>query len=520
MKKEHQETKKQPLANSGISKEGTMYIIKHTLFEECNFDGESEIAVALSGGPDSVCLLFLLKQISDGLKADSATAQGFKITAIHLNHCLRGRESDRDEQFCKDICKRLGVELVVESVDVAREATKAGKGLEEYGRQARYQLFERVCIEKGIKYVAVGHNKEDNAETVFMNIVRGTGLEGLKGITYERLLCDAKTDGESIHVVRPMLDVSRKQIEQVCFENQLMPIIDSSNLETDYRRNKVRLSIFPMIEEQLQVNIVDKLCEMSKLVAIDERYMEKLSQMAYNKVLVKDSNAICLDAEKLVGLDTALAGRVVREAYDNTAHTMVDFGMGHVGAVLDLCRSGDTGKQIDLPHNVRAVLQYGNLIFEKKDEKKDNEKEKIVPINISAEDILSNPNGYTIDVKKGKMSFRVESATSCDLRDSLRPRRAKPYDMCFDFEQLFADDSMVSVRARRAGDIISPVSGGGKKKLKDYFIDLKIPREERDDIVLLTKGNDVVWAVGITPDKRYLVTDKTKRICYVHIQLT
>lgn len=258
-------------------------IKKYNLIE----NGDS-IVVGVSGGPDSICLLHVLYCLRDEL--------GIRIYAVHINHMLRGSEADMDQDYVRRFCSDKGIQLFERSVDVRAVSDAKGISLEEAGREARYQEFRTVAEITGSGKIAVAHNKNDQAETILMHIIRGTGLDGLKGMEYNR-------GG----VIRPLLDISRSEIEYYCDQQGLSPRIDSSNLENIYTRNKIRLDLIPYINKLLDIDISNSLIRMASLIKDDSIYIEGCVKEAYEGcVAEKDSNSIIMDISKLIGYDTSI----------------------------------------------------------------------------------------------------------------------------------------------------------------------------------------------------------------------
>ena len=484
------------------------------------------IVVGLSGGPDSLCLLYMLTRIFPPESKDS-----LRITALHVNHCLRGEEADRDEAFCREICGRLGVELTVKRVNIAEIAAASGQSLEECGRHQRYNILFDECRERHFRYLAVGHNLEDNAETVLLNISRGTGTEGLRGIRYLR-------EQEGISIIRPLRDVSRREIEAVCEENGLSPIHDSSNFEDDFRRNKIRLNIIPEIDRQLGISITDRINTLSELAAADNDFVEIYAKKAYNKSLCStDESQTSLDTTVLMSFHPAVITRVIRIAYGSVSKSMVDFGHEHVSDILGLCSKGISGKQLDLPHDTIALYRYGRLIFRRREnaEKKlteHTEKELSLFSTCNTDrNTAGNTDGIT-DGNAEECTVRLDAGHSIvvsilkpdqhtDDIGMFRHLRERPGTMYFDLDDLtgVGNGDNVVFRHRRQGDVFAPVTGGGSKKLKDFFIDMKIPREQRDELWLLAKGREIIWIVGVMPSDKCRVTESTGRICRLQVDM-
>ena len=254
------------------------------------------IVVGISGGYDSVCLLHILFSISGELN--------LTLYPVHINHMLRGQEALRDENFVESFCSSLGLDLHTEKIDVAKKSKNDKISLEEAGRNVRYEVFNRVVKEKSANSIAVAHSRNDQAETILMRICRGTGLEGLRGMEYKR-----------DNIIRPLLDIDRSQIENYVNENNLKAITDSSNLHTDYFRNRIRLNVIPQINSAADIDITQNLLRLSKIVVTDDDFLRYNAELYYQKcVISKKESYIELDLSLLNEMHQAIKGRIFRLA--------------------------------------------------------------------------------------------------------------------------------------------------------------------------------------------------------------
>ncbi|HEX3028065.1 MAG TPA: tRNA lysidine(34) synthetase TilS [Clostridia bacterium] len=456
-------------------------IKKYNLIE----NGDS-IVVGVSGGPDSICLLHVLYCLRDEL--------GIRIYAVHINHMLRGSEADMDQDYVRRFCSDKGIQLFERSVDVRAVSDAKGISLEEAGREARYQEFRTVAEITGSGKIAVAHNKNDQAETILMHIIRGTGLDGLKGMEYNR-------GG----VIRPLLDISRSEIEYYCDQQGLSPRIDSSNLENIYTRNKIRLDLIPYIKKLLDIDISNSLIRMASLIKDDSIFIEGCVKEAYEGcVAEKDSNSIIMDISKLIGYDTSIMRRVIRNAIRELKGEIKGIENVHVENALELARFGRTGSEIHLPGGLRIEKSYSNLKL-----KIANNKKKPSKFNkrISIPGTTSIPeNGFTVE---------AALINTADIQTELKLYRQDGFIQFFDYEAL---SEGIYIRNRENGDIFKPLKSKGKKKLKEYFIDSKIPRELRDSIPLVAIGNEIVWIIGYKISDKFKVTENTK--CVLKLKYT
>lgn len=460
------------------------------------------VVIGVSGGPDSVCLLHVLHSLSSRLDA--------RLHAIHINHMLRAEEAQADEAYTAELCKELRIPLSVVRVDVAAKAKKLGMSLEEAGRETRYQEFERYADSVGAAKIAVAHNRNDQAETVMMHIIRGTGIAGLVGMEYRRGA-----------VIRPLLNVYRKEIEQYCEEAGLLPRTDSSNLERDFARNRVRLDLFPYINENFGADITEGLCRLSSHASDDNSYLEQCALEAYERSLkTKSIGWVSLNQEQLRKLHPAILGRVLKHAVCDAAGNSTGVVSVHYRALSDLVAKGNTGARAELPRGLGASVSYGILnVFAvkmpqlqnpqnpqnpQKPQKQQRQKASQRP---AAFDInLTIPGSTQVHELDAVIKTSVEKVIDVDKCGRMG------YNS---FVQFFDYDSLsrgINIRNRRDGDIFKPFRSNGTKKLKKYFIDSKIPRELRDEIPLICIDNEVVWVVGYKISDKFKVTENTKSI--------
>ncbi|MHB8062847.1 MAG: tRNA lysidine(34) synthetase TilS, partial [Ruminiclostridium sp.] len=270
------------------------------------------IVVGISGGYDSVCLLHILFSISSELN--------IKLYPVHINHMLRGEEALRDENFVKNFCSSMGMTLQLQKIDIAKKALNDKISIEEAGRNARYEVFNSIAKQKAAVKIAVAHSRNDQAETILMRIFRGTGLEGLKGMEYKR-----------DNIIRPLLDIDRSQIESYVNENGLEAITDSSNLHTDYYRNRIRLNVLPEINSATRTDITENLLRLSKIVVADEDFLRYNAELYYEKAIIYEkADYVELDLAELKKIHQAMLGRVLRMAVLSACGSINGLGYVHI----------------------------------------------------------------------------------------------------------------------------------------------------------------------------------------------
>lgn len=408
-----------------------------------------ETGVGVSGGIDSMTLLFLLKEL------------GYPVRALHYEHGIRGEASRADAEFVRRFCSRHHIPFVMGSGDVPGFAKANKLSLEAAARRLRYEFFENADLAR----IATAHHMEDNAESVIMNITRGCGISGLTGISMRSGIA-----------VRPFLCVHRSEIEEYARKHSVPHVIDQTNFDTRYTRNRTRHIVMKELEK-INPAVVDAIERLSRNATEIERM---IGRMADEVPVSAGDNGSSLDAGLLRELDEPVAAEVLLRMC-GIAGSRMDVEKSHIEAVFDLDR---TGAEIHIKNGIFAKYQYGRLIIYKKSDRI-NDVSFCVPLS----DETVFPGGV---IKKIKGSLNPNN------RDKL----------CESF-CILPEDTVV--RTRRSGDIFAPF-GSGEKKLKDYMIDEKIPRELRDSLPLVAVGNRIIWVVGYAISKDFAVSDINRMV--------
>ena len=436
-------------------------------------NGEN-VVVGLSGGADSCALTHILARLSE--KMD------LHITAVHINHGIRGEEAERDERSAEEFCRRLNIEFIAYHCDIPSEAAKRGIGEEEAGRLVRYEKFYETAGKKNGAKTAVAHNMNDKAETLIMNLCRGAGMKGLAGI---------KPVGGSI--IRPLIFCTRDEIEKYCDDNNIEYCTDSTNLQNEYTRNKIRNILLPWLSENINPAAGMNMANASELLREEEEYLESKAQEQYKKLL-KDSGDgfVSLNADGLASEHGVIRRRVLRIALRSLRPDMRDFGRKHTESAEDILM-GDTGRRISLPGGITVSKGYGmiNILY-------DREKQ----------------GAFCYDIEPGKKYFikETESYVLLSLNEEKNIKNA--VNICtkkIDYDKI---KDKIQLRTRQTGDFISIKNG--RKKIKDIFIDDKIPSDKRDSYPLLVCGKSVI-IVGDRLGTDYYVGQDTKNILYIYI---
>ena len=466
-------------------------------------------AVGVSGGADSMCLLNILISLKEELD--------LKLLALHVNHGIRGASADADEHFVEAFCVQKGIDFKAIHADVPAMAKEEGLTEEEAGRNLRYESFEKACLESGFQKIAVAHNSDDNAETVLFNIARGSGISGLRGIAPVRSLGD-------LTVIRPILCCSRKEIEDYLGKKGIEYRTDETNLTGEYSRNIVRNRILPMFKEEINAGVSGHIAELAAQAAELEEFVGEATEDALKKAEedgllsvtyneTGEAVRIDIDVNTLTAMKRALKNAVIRRLTGRIAGRLKDIESVHIKSAEGLL-GASVGKRIDLPYGVVVRRDYTSLIFEKNINNAKGLRDVDKPVfSQIAIDTGAFPLEY--DLPNGKKA--VLTLIPCEKNLNI-PRN--DYTKFFDYDKIKGN---IEFRTRREGDylLIKGISGTDgelhRKSLKTALIDMKIPAECRDELVLLAEGDHVLWIVGYRRDDSCYVTPDTRTVLVARI---
>lgn len=310
--------------------------VKETIEKYNLIDKDDKIVVAVSGGPDSISLLDILYKLN------------YNICVAHVNHGLR-ENAIIDQKFVEDFCNKRNIPCFVKQIKL--KELKVKMTLEEAGRKERYDFFYEIMKNQKCNKIATAHNSNDNAETVIMNIIRGSGVSGLKGIEPIR-----------DNVIRPLIEITRKEIEAYCKENKLNPRHDESNDEDIYTRNKVRLKVIPYIEENINSNVVNNINRLSSIVLEEEKYIEKEAEKAYNECLIaSEENRNVYNLKKFNSLDIVIKKRLIKKFIINLLGNAKDIEKIHIDDIVKLCDKNIGGKFLMPNKRVKISIIKGTI---------------------------------------------------------------------------------------------------------------------------------------------------------------
>lgn len=418
-----------------------LFLEKYNLLKPKN-----NIIVAFSGGYDSMCLLDVMKEL--------AAKYDLNLCAVHLNHGWRGEESDKEEENCKNFCSDINFYSEKLSPDIPHTETAA--------REARYKFFEKCAKKFNSKVILTAHNANDNAETVFYRITRGTGITGLEGINETRGI-----------YYRPLLNIYRADIEKYCTDKNLTPNIDSSNFNTEFARNKIRYEIFPKIRETIP-DFEEKLNQLSKNAGIASSIIEKNTK-----------NLEEYSPQEFCALDEFYKSTVIHKFVRNLG---LDYDKKKITRIMEFIeqnKASKSGKTLSLTTDL--WLFAGNKKFE-----------------VVKKSALTLPEIRIL--KEGRCCWN-DKVFSIEKIDEI-PDKFPDDSSCTAYIQI--SDINFTLRGRKDGDIITPLGLGGTQKLKKYLNEKKIPKHEKDKMIFLCKDNEILWAPGIgLSDKIKVVTKPT-----------
>lgn len=453
-----------------------------------------KVLVAVSGGPDSVALLYALLEIKDEFDLDLCVA--------HLNHKLRDRESDEDQKFVKNLAHKLNLKFFSKSIDVKKEAKKKKLSLEEAARWARYRYLENLAGRIKATKIAMGHQADDQAETFLMRLVRGAGGAGLSGIPPKR--------GK---IIRPLIEIKRKEIEKFLKERGQSYRTDSSNLLPNYFRNKVRLLLLPQIKKRFNPKIVEVLNRTSNIISLQQQYVEKSCEEILHLVCKsKKRDKIVLDSKKFIAYDTCLKREMIRlcvrelvgDRFASLTTSSTELSFDSIERILNLVQKQKSGRRVKLTRNIWAEVSGKNLAIYIKRKKQYN-----YPISLPGKKNLRS------------LGMRIESEIMS--RSSLPHKiESKDEKIAFlDWEKL---KEPFRLRSRRPKDKFKPLGMKGTKSVADFLIDMKVPRYERDEVMLLTARGKIAWILGYRISDEFKVADlkaqnscKTKKVLRIEV---
>lgn len=453
---------------------------KKTVTENSLIRKNDSILVSVSGGADSVCLLHLLIKLQRTVM--------FKIAVVHFNHGLRLHASENDFYFVKKLAQKNQLTFHYDSLPVREISNDTKIGIEEAGRLLRYKSYTELAKKHTYTKIALGHHLDDQAETLLFRIIRGTGPRGLAGIPLMRNM-----EGTSAQIIRPLLYVSKEQIVHYMKQHEFSFRVDHSNLTDMFTRNKIRNKLIPYLE-RFNPKIKNHLSRLAHTLRDEEEYWLKIITLLVPKVVQRQNGKFILDLNKFNKYHTIIRKRIILHLFSNI-HDYVN-----INSLINLGESARSGKCIVVPGGGWVEKSYNKLIFHPKPQAP-TEKNRKIRLAVPGKTFVPNRHIW--------VHARVRNNTRRDLCSG----RMHAY---VDWDKL--KNKKFFLRFRKPGDTFYPFGLGSKKKIKDFFIDQHIPRQERSTIPLVCAGDAVVWVVGYRTDDRWKITPKTKKILEINIE--
>jgi tRNA(Ile)-lysidine synthase len=444
--------------------------------------GGENVLVGLSGGPDSVCLLHVLHMLREKLRLE--------LNALYVDHGLRPDETPAEIDFCKKLCDGLRIPFSTKAIDVKAYALAEKLNIQEAARLMRYWSYDMAVHELQSHSIALAHTADDQAETLLMRLFRGSGTTGLSGIPPVRK-----------NIIRPLIEIERREIEKFLDDNGFDFVVDSSNLKRDYVRNKIRLSLIPHLKE-FNPDLIGTLSKTAALFRDDERYFGIIVTKTLMKLISRKTDTrIELFLSPFGSMDKVIMRRVLRRAIDETKG-LRGISFVHIEDIIGLLRDGDPGDRIYLPRGIRVIKEYSTLVLTSE-----------APVTL---------NTYQIEVPGDTILKEAGMVLKSSLISKEEADACSKFGLWVSFG-LFDADCLtlpLSARPRKKGDYFYPAGFKHRKKLQDFFVDQKVPRDERNRVPMLISGEDIIWIVGHRGDERFIVHEGTKRVLKIEIKKT
>lgn len=464
--------------------------IKKYILDNHMIDPGQHVIIGVSGGADSVCLFFLLRQLQEEMQ--------IKLSVVHINHMLR-ETAERDEEFVRDLCKSWEVPCYIIREPVGEIAKERKISVEEAGREVRYAAFEAVRKQVHGDRIAIAHNLNDQVETVLFHLFRGCGVSGLKGIKPVR-----------DRLIRPLLGTQRSEIEAYIAKNKIKHIVDETNLENIYTRNAIRNRVLPIIEETVSGATVKHIGETACMVNEADDFLQLQTRSAFARIAkvyhVGEFAYVYIQAERLKREHIFLQKGIALMAVERLSLSRKDISSIHIKKILQLLDM-QVGKKVNLPYGLLAQRSYDAIIIRKEDEE------------------IYIPDGPDMEMPTGPREISIPGRTVLSEEKELETRvfpfekgmkvPQKPYTKWFDYDKI---EKSLIVRNREEGDYFF-LDEIRKKTVKSYMINEKIEKDRRDSKILITEGNHVLWIMGHRISNFYKVDENTRNVLEITMEV-
>ena len=452
---------------------------------------KNKVLLSVSGGPDSLVMFDLSLRLREEF--------GIEFGVFHLDHQLR-EESEAEAEMVKKICEENKVEYWVEKEDISKLKTKNTGSIEAIAREVRFKYLSQIYFNNKFDGVLTGHQADDQIETVLFNLFRGSGLEGLSGMNvvsnYQKML-----------LIKPLLNIWRKEIEAYCTEKGLNPNIDKSNFTLEYTRNRIRNELIPYLEEHFNNSIKPTLFETINIISDEHKFINEIVNNSLAELIVESGEEyLDLDIKRLYNEDISIQRRIIRKAISQVKGNLDGIYQKHINILTDAIKyeveTDKTGKTYQLPAGFKCRIEYNIISF--RSESWYN--------NISTYNRVFNNSGEFLLPDGSCFIFKEFAINDINWGEASEDKK-----VFIDYDEV---NWPLILRHRKKGDRFKPLNMQGTKKVKDFFIDAKVPQHIRDRIPILVDGNGrIIWIVGERIDDRFKITSKTQKLLMLKYEL-
>ncbi|MCF6158180.1 MAG: tRNA lysidine(34) synthetase TilS [wastewater metagenome] len=454
------------------------------------------IVIGVSGGPDSVALLKILHTLN--------IVKDLKLHLIvaHLNHQLRGKDSSDDVRFVENLSRDLSLPFFSKNVNIQVLSDQTKSSIEETARRERYKFFMELSLKHNAISVATGHNADDNVETLLHRIIRGTGLLGLGGIPIKRSL----KEDPPIQLIRPLLFTWRREIIAYLEREQFHYRIDKSNYETGYFRNRIRIELIPLLENRFNPNIKNTLIQLCQILNANNEYLSSEAEKILTDCTIEStSDSYSIDVNFLRKQPKVLQHVVLQKILNTMNVPLKEITYKHYTRILNEIIKMGKGRYFQFPGRLYSWYEHRILYFRKG--------ALFKPYKPLISGTSIRIPGVTPIYPLGQIVSEIQDVRDFSL-ETFKKHKTE-YEEAFDLQSIIMP---LVVRSRKKGDTVSPLGMDGHKKLKDLFIDKKVPVNERDTIPVVAMSDHPIWVIGVCIDRRVKINPNTKKIVKLTFQ--
>lgn len=458
------------------------------------------VLVGVSGGADSVALVHVMKEI--------APIFSLKLGIAHLNHSLRGNESDADAGFVVSLSEKLNLPCYTSKEDIIAYKKKHGFSIEEAGRRVRYSFFENIAQREGFNKIALGHTSDDNSELILMYLIRGSGPLGISGIPPVRGVYNT-----NLLIIRPFIKTAHFDIVKYMSSNGLSHVVDESNMDIKYLRNKIRHDLIPELMQNYNPKIVDTINRLASIMRSENEWIEKELEPVLNKnILFEENNRIVLSISGINALHTAAKRRIARSAIRKVKGDSRRLSYSHIELIMAQLESDSDSWRLDLPDRIRITRTGKELIVSKEGKTLRAFSSKCSVNNKAFFEYIINKPGFIVAEKEG-FNIRFSELTDMNLPDIYH---AVPGTAFFDMEKI---DFPLIIRNYLPGDRFTPLGMEGSQKIARYLMNNKAPKEKRIKSPVVISNGKIIWLAGFVIDDSVKVTTGTRKILKAELSL-